>query len=82
MVLKPGVAVVCGDSNPNYISKTPDVIFEILSPSTAKRDETLKSKVYEEEGIKYYVLIDPNELLAKVYQSRDGQYVKAAECDT
>ena len=82
MVLKPDVAVVCGDSNPNYISKTPGVIFEILSPSTAKRDETLKFSVYEEEGVQYYVLVYPNELLVKVYQLKDGQYAKAAECDT
>ena len=82
MVLKPDVAVVCCDSNPNYISKTPDVIFEVLSPSTAKRDETLKFSVYEEEGVQYYVLVYPDELLAKVYQLEDGQYVKAAECDT
>ena len=82
MVLKPDVAVVFGDSNPNYISKTPDVIFEVLSPSTAKRDETLKFSVYEEEGVQYYVLVYPDELLAKVYQLKDGHYVKAAECDT
>jgi len=82
MVLNPDVTVVYDDSNPNYINKTPDVIFEILSPSTAKRDETLKFSVYEEEGVQYYVLAYPDELLAKVYQLEDGQYVKAAECDT
>jgi len=82
MVLKPDIAVVCDDSNPNYISKTPDVIFEVLSPSTAKRDETLKFSVYEEEGVEYYVLVYPDGLLAKVYQLKDGHYVKTAECDT
>ena len=50
-VLKPDVALVCYDDNPNFISKkTPEVIFEILNPSTARRDEGLKFDRYEETG--------------------------------
>ena len=39
-VLKPDVSVVCNDDHLSYITKTPDIIFEVLSPSTAKRGVT------------------------------------------
>jgi Uma2 family endonuclease len=81
-VLKPDVSVVCNDNNPSYIAKTPEIIFEVLSPSTAKRDEGLKFNMYEEEGVKYYTLIYPDDLVAKVYKLKDGHFKKEAECDT
>ncbi|PWQ95812.1 Uma2 family endonuclease [Leucothrix pacifica] len=80
-ILKPDLSVVCGDENPKFISKTPDVVFEVLSPSTARRDEGLKYRLYQEEGVRYYVLVYPDELVAKVYHLINGQYQKAAECD-
>jgi len=81
-VLKPDVSVVCGDENPNYITKTPEIIFEVLSPSTARRNEGLKFDSYEREGVKYYILVYPDDLVAKVYKHHDGKFKKAAECDT
>ena len=81
-VLKPDVAVVCHDNNPSYIAKTPEIIFEVLSPSTAKRDEGLKFDLYQEEVVKYYILVDPESLIAKVYQHTGDQFKKVTECDT
>lgn len=81
-VLKPDVSVVCNDDNPSYITKTPEIIFEVLSPSTAKRDEGLKFNLYEQEGVKYYCLVYPDDLVAKVYQHQNKQFKKVAECDT
>jgi Uma2 family endonuclease len=81
-VLKPDVALVCHDSNPKYISKTPEIIFEVISPSTAKKDEGLKYEIYEEEGVKYYVLVYPEDLVAKIFHLEEGKYKKVAECDT
>jgi Uma2 family endonuclease len=81
-IFKPDVAIVCDDSNENYISKTPEVIFEVISPSTASKDETLKYQMYAKEGVKYYILIYPNELIAKVYENSDFTFKKLGECDT
>jgi len=81
-VLKPDVSVVCNDNNPSYIAKTPEIIFEVLSPSTAKRDEGLKFSLYEKEGVKYYILVYPDDLVAKVYKLQDEVFKKSAECDT
>lgn len=81
-VLRPDVSLVCGDDNPSFISKTPELIFEVLSPTTAKRDEGLKFKLYEEAGVNYYVLVYPDELMARVFQLNNKKFEKAAECDT
>ncbi|MEZ5536433.1 MAG: Uma2 family endonuclease [Thiolinea sp.] len=82
--VRPDVAVVCSDQNPKYISKTPEIAFEIISPSTASKDENLKLRLYADEGVKYYVLVYPDELLAKIFQLHpDGErYRKVAECDS
>jgi len=81
-ILKPDISVVCHDSNPKYISKTPDIIFEVISPSTAKKDEGLKYEIYEEEGVEYYILVYPKDLIARIFHLQNGKYKKVAECDT
>ena len=62
-----------------YIKKAPKIIFEILSKSTASKDKNLKYNLYEQEGVDYYAIVDPNESIAKVYRLKDGRYIKV--CD-
>ena len=76
------MALVCHDKNPKYISKTPEIIFEVISPSTAKKDEGLKYFLYENEGVSYYILVYPDDLVAKMYHLVEGKYQKVAEFDT
>ena len=42
------------------IQGAPDLVVEILSPSTARRDWTYKHALYAEHGVKEYWLVDPN----------------------
>ena len=42
------------------IQGAPDLIVEVLSPSTAERDRTLKLDLYARHGVKEYWLVDPN----------------------
>jgi Uma2 family endonuclease len=75
--VQPDNMVVCGDlEQAAYLSKTPSLIFEILSKSTAKKDRITKLKLYEQEGVRYYIIVDPSEGLAKVYHLQNGRYVK------
>ncbi len=81
-VLKPDVAIVCNDDNPTHIAKTPEIIFEVISPATARRDEGLKFDIYQETGVHYYVLVYPDDLLARIFKNNGEKYQKVAECDT
>ncbi len=52
-IVQPDNLVICyKPSNQAYITKAPKIIFEILSKSTAKKDETLKYELYQAEAVK------------------------------
>jgi Uma2 family endonuclease len=74
-VLQPDVLVVCGD-NPEEIklSIPPELVFEILSPSTARKDRVLKYRLYREAGVKYYCMVSPGTKTAEVFVLRDSKY--------
>jgi Uma2 family endonuclease len=74
-VLRPDVALVCDDES-EKITKTPEIVVEVVSPSTLHKDLNLKFEIYEEEKIKYYIIVFPNELIAKVYKLEKGKYEK------
>jgi Uma2 family endonuclease len=76
-VVQPDNSVICHEpQNETYITKAPKIIFEILSKSTAKKDKGLKFNLYEQEGVQYYIIVDTKEKLAKVYELREGRYIK------
>ena len=78
--VQPDNLVICGELEKTaYLSKTPVLIFEILSKSTAHKDRTTKFKLYEREGVRHYVIVDPNESIAKVYRLQDGRYIKVLD---
>jgi Uma2 family endonuclease len=57
-VLKPDIAIVCGQQG-DFITTPPVLIVEILSPSTAMNDRHVKFEIYQEQGVKYYIIADP-----------------------
>ncbi len=46
----------------------PDLVVEILSPSTRSRDERLKRVVYQRTGAREYWIIDPDQNVVDVYR--------------
>jgi len=78
-LLRPDIILACEDEHEAYLTKAPKLIVEILSPSTAKKDETVKFDIYEAEGVQYYILVYPDDLKAKVYSLRDGKYIKVGD---
>ena len=53
---------------------SPDLIVEILSPSTAKNDKGYKKQLYEKSGIKRILDRYPKEHQIEVYLLKDGKY--------
>lgn len=76
IVLRPDVVLTCGETNENYLTKTPEIIVEVISKSTALRDEKYKFDIYEKEKVKYYILVYPDDLVAKVYKLNGNRYDK------
>ncbi len=54
--------------------ETPDLVVEILSPSTEKTDKEEKFKEYEEAGVKEYWICDPDKKEVFVYYLEEGKY--------
>ena len=58
----------------------PDLVVEVLSPSTKTRDRTTKRRVYGERGIPSYWVVDVDEPSVLVLElGDDGRYYESAE---
>ena len=55
----------------------PDWVAEVLSPSTARHDRTLKLSAYERAGVREVWLIDPVDRTLTVYLLEAGYYGRA-----
>lgn len=78
-VVRPDVVGICYIASGDRLTRVPDIIFEILSRSTARRDEETKFRLYRDEGVGHYVLVYPEARKAKVYQLIDGDYRKVSD---
>ncbi|OIP53442.1 MAG: hypothetical protein AUK54_08895 [Helicobacteraceae bacterium CG2_30_36_10] len=79
-ILQPDNSIICHTpKNDAYITIAPKIIFEVLSKSTAKKDTGIKFDFYEKEGVMYYIIVNPDENMAKVYRLHEGKYIKLAD---
>ncbi|MCP5045660.1 MAG: Uma2 family endonuclease [bacterium] len=76
-VVRPDVLVVCNDNETETKLEVPPVlIFEILSPSTGNKDRGIKYRLYQEAGVKYYCIVDPEADCVEVFQLNGDLYTK------
>lgn len=74
-----------GDCKPvrdRYWEGAPDLVIEVLSPSTAKRDRGVKFDVYERHGVREYWLIDVEAQFVELYQHENGAFKRLGVYDT
>ncbi|HAC17739.1 MAG TPA: hypothetical protein DCF78_04080, partial [Dehalococcoidia bacterium] len=62
---------IIGDRN---IQGAPDLVIEILSPSTETRDRDIKLEQYLRFGVREYWLIDPKERTLEVLKAGDTEF--------
>jgi Uma2 family endonuclease len=62
-----------------HVTGAPDIVVEIGSPSTRKRDETIKRRLYERSGVSEYWVVDPDLDVVRVYRNRDGRFERPVE---
>lgn len=54
----------------------PDLVIEVSSPSTSRRDRLQKRALYARFGVRWYVLVDPPSEVVEVFELNDeGDYV-------
>jgi Uma2 family endonuclease len=73
-ILQPDVLVVCGDIKKKFLDFPPELVVEILSPSTALKDRHSKFSIYQSVGIKYYIIVSPDTEELEVFEYTEGAY--------
>jgi Uma2 family endonuclease len=75
-VVQPDMLVLCDRSKVTEanIQGAPDLIVEILSPSTGLKDRREKKKLYERFGVREYILFDPSNEVVERFVLTDGRY--------
>lgn len=77
VVLKERLSIV----QETNISGAPDLVVEILSPSTAKYDRKEKSQLYYDSGVQEYWLVDPSLQLIEVYERGEKNWNRSGIYD-
>lgn len=75
-VVIPDVMVVC---DPKKLDKAgckgaPDMVVEVLSPSSVRHDRFTKFNLYQRAEVREYWIVDPDSKLVQVFLLEDGQY--------
>jgi Uma2 family endonuclease len=74
-ILQPDILIVCGEIKDKYLDFAPALVAEILSPSTALKDRHYKFDIYQQQGIPYYLIIDPSKNMLEIYLLEDDKYI-------
>ena len=79
-VVRPDVLVVCNEIE-EKLTVLPSKIFEVISLSSIKMDEHIKFELYQQERVKYHILIYPfkDRKHIKVYELKGYSYKKVFE---
>lgn len=80
-VVQPDVIVVCDRStiHDNGIHGAPDLVIEVLSPSTAHKDLGDKRDLYERAAVKEYWLLNPDTGAALVWRLEGPRFAPVSE---
>ncbi len=76
-MVEPDISVVCDPDKLDHIGckGAPDLIMEILSPSTLSHDRVTKFNLYQRAGVKEYWIVDPVAKVAQSFILENGYYI-------
>lgn len=75
-IVQPDVFVVYDNKKitEKNIKGAPELIFEVLSPSTAAKDKREKKELYEQYGVQEYIIIFPENEIVELYRLTPDGY--------
>ncbi len=62
-----------------HVTGAPEILIEIASRGTRKRDESIKKRLYERSGVEEYWVVDPEVDVVRVYTRAASGYGRARE---
>jgi Uma2 family endonuclease len=62
-----------------HVAGVPEIVIEIGSPGTRKRDETLKRRLYERTGVEEYWVVDPDVDAIRVFRRSSRGFDRPVE---
>lgn len=62
-----------------YFEGAPDIVAEVLSPSTRRTDQVIKFMAYEKAGVREYWLADPKNRSVSVFRLEGEHYVLSGD---
>ena len=70
----PDISVVCDHDklDKHGCKGAPDLVVEILSPSTQRHDRLVKLDLYQRAGVREYWIVDPDSSTVQVFMLKDG----------
>jgi len=80
-ILEPDILLVCDDIEKDYLDFAPVLLVEILSTSTLLKDRHAKFNIYQQQGVKYYLIADPEKDKLEIYELVDKVYRPATIID-
>ena len=74
-MVQPDILIICdrNKTNTRGVYGAPDLVVEILSPSTAKKDVTVKLRKYLQAGVREFWIVDPEDRIINVYKRQDDK---------
>jgi Uma2 family endonuclease len=83
-VFEPDIAVICDSSklDDRGCNGAPDLVIEILSPSTARHDRLVKFRKYQQAGVREYWIVDPDMKTVQACVLKNGWYQVTMYDDT
>ena len=64
---------------PANVQGSPELVVEVGSPSTRRRDETIKRRLYERAGVSEYWIVDPELDVVRIHRCTDDRFVRPVE---
>lgn len=73
-VVRPNVMIICDVPTSDFVRVPPVLILEIFSASTRLKDCSLKFKLYEKNGVRYYLTADPEQNKMETFVLRNNRF--------
>ena len=73
-MVEPDISVVCDHDklDKHGCKGAPDLVVEVLSPSTQRHDRLVKLDLYQRAGVREYWIVDPDSSTVQVFMLKDG----------